>query len=245
MRRFRWLWPAALAVVTAAAAATLAILPPLGRQLPSGALSPEGTRLYVIGRYYWNLRTSNGVEKSVRYFAQVIDRDPRSALGYVGMADANLTMGDYCYGTHRPSDYFARARAYAIKALTIDARSAPAHATLGFVMLHERNYAGAAAELRRAIAIDPAYGPAREWYGIALARRDRFDEAWLQLQLASRSDPLSASTTAWLSRVAYREGRFGEAAAYWQETLELAPGLARRPHVRGHPTWASIENLNP
>jgi DNA-binding winged helix-turn-helix (wHTH) protein len=232
-RRLPYAWAAAALVAAIVA----------GASMPRGAaLSPDGKRMYAIARYYWNLRTSDGVQKSLGYFERVIDDDPQSPLGYAGMADANLTMGDYCYGVHRPAFYFMRARAYALKALALDDRSVPAHATLGFVMLHERDYSGALAELRRAISLDGTYGPAREWYGIALARRDRLGEARPQLISASLADPLSASTTAWLSRVAYREGRFSDAAAYWQETLDLAPGLANRRHARGHPTSSSIED---
>jgi DNA-binding winged helix-turn-helix (wHTH) protein len=241
-RLTRRIWVVASLFAGLVAIVALALAAGAGRHTRSAALSAEGTRLYTIGRYYWNQRTAEGVRKSQRYFTRVIDLDPSSPLGYVGMADANLAMGDYCYGAHRPGVYFARARAYALKALTLDERSAPAYATLGFVMLHEGDYTSAVTELRRAIAIDAAYAPAREWYGIALARRDRLGEASQQLELASNFDPLSASTTAWLSRIAYRERRFNDAAVYWRETLELAPGLARHPRLRRHPTWASVEN---
>jgi DNA-binding winged helix-turn-helix (wHTH) protein len=230
------------AAVFVAVIAAFVAVPDFGQHSRQTVLSGEGARLYAIGRYYWNLRTADGIRKSMRYFTQAIDSDPDNALGYVGMADANEAMGDYCYGTHRPRDYFARARAYATKALVLDPQSAPAHASLGFEMLHERDYAAALPELRRAMAIDPSYAPAREWYGIALARRDRLGEAQLQLEKAASLDPISTSTTAWLSRVAYRQHRFGDALAYWRETIEMAPDLAKHPHLREHPTWASIED---
>lgn len=206
-------------------------------------MSSEGTRLYAIGRYYWNLRSANGVAQSMRYFNAVIDRDPQSPLGYVGMADANVSTGDYCYGIHRPSVYFARARAYVAQALELDSQSAAAHATSGFVALHEGRSAFALSELRRAIALDPSYAPGHEWYGIALAREQHFAESSLQLREAARLDPLSVATMSWLSRVAYREGNLGEAALYRNEAREMSPEMARRSHVAGHPTWASIEGV--
>ncbi|HEY6326484.1 MAG TPA: winged helix-turn-helix domain-containing protein [Candidatus Cybelea sp.] len=242
--RPRAAWPraASIAAVTALGVAFAFYAGSAGAP-QSAPLSAEGARLYAIGRYYWNLRSAAGVENSMRYFARVIDLDPASPLGYVGLADANESMGDYCYGSHRPRVYFARARVYAVEALALDPDSAPAHATLGLVELHARRTAAAAAELRRAIVADPEYAPGHEWYGIALARQNHMRESWVQLNLAARLDPLSVSTLSWMSRVALSDGRHADAATYRAEAAELSPQLAARPNPpRNHPAWASIED---
>ncbi len=186
-------------------------------------LSEGGARLYQIGRYYWNLRTPEGVQRSVGYFERVIDTDPSSSLGYAALADANVTMGDYCYGTHRPAVYFARAREFANKALALDPNSADAHAALGFIALRSKNMPDAFAELQRAIVLDPSYAPAHEWYGIALLGRGRFSEGLRQLKIAADLDPLSVATTAWLGSAAYVSRRYGDAIAFSRQALELAP----------------------
>jgi hypothetical protein len=49
---------------------------------------------YAIGRYYLNLRTRDGVRKSLDYFTRAIDADPYDASSYAAMADANVVMGD-------------------------------------------------------------------------------------------------------------------------------------------------------
>jgi DNA-binding winged helix-turn-helix (wHTH) protein/tetratricopeptide (TPR) repeat protein len=188
-----------------------------------GALSAGGERSYQIGRYYWNQRTRDGVQKSIGYFSQVVDTDPRSPRGYAALADANEAMGDYCYGTHRPSVYFARAREYARKALALDRNSAEAHAALGLLALHRNEMPLAAAELQRALAIDRSYGPAHEWYGIALLQRGRLAEGRMHLKIAAALDPLSVATIAWLGKEAYLDRRYADAIAYSREALELAP----------------------
>jgi DNA-binding winged helix-turn-helix (wHTH) protein/Tfp pilus assembly protein PilF len=193
------------------------------RQRTRSTLSATGARLYLVGRYYWNLRTRAGVEKSLDYFARVVDADPDNALGYAALADANVTMGDYCYGTHRPGVYFARARDYANTALALDPNSAQAHATLGFIALHDDDANGATTELLRAIALAPSYGPAHEWYGIALLRSGYFTEGRKELEVASKLDPLSVATTAWLGSAAYADRRFADAIVYSRQALELAP----------------------
>jgi len=196
------------------------------RDAARSGLSEKGARLYQIGRYYWNLRTRDGVRKSLIYFTRVIDTDPSDARGYAALAQANVTMGDYCYGTHRPAVYYARAREYARKALSFDASSVEAHAALGVLALDRKDTNLALAELRRAIALDSSYAPAQEWYGIALLRRGQISDGAAHLKTAADLDPLSVSTTAWLGTVAYRQRRFEDAIAYSRQALELAPNRA-------------------
>jgi tetratricopeptide (TPR) repeat protein len=132
-------------------------------------------------------------------------------------------MGDYCYGTHMPALYLARARAYADKALRLDPNSSDAHASLGFLAMDRDDVGSALNELRRAIALDAADSTAHAWYGIALIRHGQRSEGERELKLAQKLDPLSVVTTAWLGSLAYQSGRFGEAIKYSAQTLELAP----------------------
>ncbi len=193
------------------------------RATQTAQLSENGARLYEIGRYYWNQRTKISVQKSLVYFAQVVDSDPNSAVGYAGLAEANAMMGDYAYGADKPSTYFNRAKEYAQKALKLDPNSAEAHAVLGLIMLDKKQMAAATTELERAIALDPSYGPAREWYGISLLGQGRVRDGFHQLRAAADLDPLSVATTAWLGSAAYFNRRFGEAIAYSRQALELSP----------------------
>ena len=187
------------------------------------ALSDDGARLYAIGRYYWNLRTSDGVTKSLAYFARVIDTDPRDPHGYAALGEANATMADYHYGKLAPKVYLSRARAYAEKALALDANSAEAYAALGLIDLNEKQPKSAIAKLRRAIAIDPSYGPAHEWYGVTLFNQGQIHESLQELERAADLDPLSVATAAWLGSASYMDRRFDQAIAYSREALDLVP----------------------
>jgi DNA-binding winged helix-turn-helix (wHTH) protein len=191
-------------------------------------LSVEGSRLYQIGRYYWNLRTPDGIAKSLAYFTRVVDVDPLDARGYGALAAANAIMGDYRYGPLRPHVYFARARAYARKALAIDPKYGEAYAVLGMLAsendsMSDKQMMLGLSDLQRAIALDPASGPAHEWYGVALFERGRFGEAYTELRRAAELDPLSVATTAWLGDAARLERRYDDAIAYAHETLDLSP----------------------
>jgi len=194
-----------------------------GRGAPSQRLSADGARLYQLGRYYWNTRTREGVARSLALFTRVVDADPSDARGYAALADANVTIGDYCYGTHLPAVYFARADAYAKRALTLDPNSAEAHAALGSLALHRAELKFATAELLRAQSLAPTYAPAQEWYGVALLQSGKTKEAIARLKQAAALDPLSVATLAWLAKAALLERRFDDAVVYSRLALELSP----------------------
>ncbi len=234
-------WPAAVTALVAAGC-----IYPLATHLDSQAVEPPAEiaqieRLYTIGRYYWNLRTSSAVRTSMKYFGEIIARDPQSELGYAGMADAYATIGDYCYGTHRPAIYFAQAAAYARQALIIDPRSAPAHATLGFLLLHKNRRHDAMVEFRRSLAADGSYAPAHEWYGLALAAEGRFDAARAEMTLASQLAPLSVASSAWLAVIANRERRFADARLFARDARELGGRFAPGRLPRNHSMRAAVE----
>jgi DNA-binding winged helix-turn-helix (wHTH) protein/Flp pilus assembly protein TadD len=216
--------------VALAAALALAVAIPRGVGARSG-LSAEGSRLYEIGRYYWNLRTRDGIAKSVDYFSRVVDTDPHDARGYAGLASADAMMADYGYGEAPAKLYVARARAYAHKALILDPESGEAYAVLGMLATEKKsgtmpNLVEAFKDLRRAIALDPASGPAHEWYGVALLEKGNVIAAYAELNKAAQLDPLSVATTAWLGTAAYLERRYPDAVAYARETLDLSPQRA-------------------
>jgi DNA-binding winged helix-turn-helix (wHTH) protein/tetratricopeptide (TPR) repeat protein len=200
----------------------------------SGARSEVGaqdTRLYAIGRYYWNLRTPDGIAKSVEYFSRVVANDPRDARGYEGLASANAIMADYGYGPASMKVAIARARWYARKALAIDPNSGQAYAVLGLISTVSVKgsappIGSAVVNLRHAIALDPASGPAHQWYGIALLRQGRLAEGYRELGEAAQLDPLSVATTAWLGTAAYLQRHYADAISYARETLDLSPQRA-------------------
>lgn len=225
-KNFAWRRLSAALAGAVLVAASIVLVASYGVAHKSGnntQLSENGARLYEIGRYYWNQRTSGGVGKSLQYFAQVIDSDPNSAVGYAALAEANAMMGDYEYGTAKPATYFGRAKEYAQKAIALDPNSAEAHAVLGLIALDKKQMSVATRELERAIALDPSYGPAREWYGITLLGKGKIRDGFHQLRTAADLDPLSVAATAWLGSAAYFNRRFGDAIAYSRQALELSP----------------------
>jgi TolB-like protein len=94
--------------------------------------------LYLRGRYYWNMRTPEGLQRSIQYFREAIDRDPGYALGYAGLADAyNLLAG---YGLAPRDEALRQGSAAATRALELDDELAEAHASLAFIHDERREW---------------------------------------------------------------------------------------------------------
>jgi tetratricopeptide (TPR) repeat protein len=50
---------------------------------------------YLKGRYLWNERSKESLEKAIKYFEEAIRMDSRFALAYSGLADTYLVQANY------------------------------------------------------------------------------------------------------------------------------------------------------
>ena len=74
----------------------------------------EAYRDFLLGRFYWNRRTRDGLLQSLAYFQQAIARDPGYARAYAGLADAYLVLG----GGYLPDqESYDKGKAAALRAL--------------------------------------------------------------------------------------------------------------------------------
>jgi tetratricopeptide (TPR) repeat protein len=111
--------------------------PPLNRtpqqraRFASKPLNHEAFEAYLRGRYYWNQRTAENVQKAIEWFRKAVDDDPVYAPAYVGLADCYNQLGTVFMSGEPPIESRSRASAYAKEALKIDPHLAEAHATLG------------------------------------------------------------------------------------------------------------------
>jgi TolB-like protein/Tfp pilus assembly protein PilF len=185
----------------------------------------EAFDLYLRGRYYWNMRTREGLARSLQYFQAAIDRRPDYALGYAGLADAHNLLG--YYGFVRARDAHTRAAAAATKALELDESLPEAHVSLAF--LHEDRYEWDAAEARykRAIALKPGYATAHHWYGYQLAQRGRTDEGIAELRKAVELDPLSVGVNGALGGALVYARQYDAAIEQMERTVQMDPSFAR------------------
>ena len=150
----------------------------------------EAYQLYLQGLFYWNKWTQADFKKAADYFTQAVQKDPRYALSYAGLADTYSLLGDAGYLP--PSEAWPKAKAAAMQALEIDDTLAEAHTSLGLVKEHfEWDWAGAEGEFKRAIELNPNSAAAHQWYGDYLANMGRSEEGLQETKKAQELDPLS------------------------------------------------------
>jgi TolB-like protein/DNA-binding winged helix-turn-helix (wHTH) protein/Flp pilus assembly protein TadD len=192
----------------------------------------EAYQLYLKGRYFWNKRTAEGVTKAVTYFQQAIDKDPRYALAYAGLADSYSMLGDKI-GVP-PNEYFAKANAAAMKALAIDDSLAEVHASLAYLqMRHGWDWASSGRELRRAIEISPSYATAHQWYSIYLELRGRPEEAIAEANRALELDPVALIINENLGTRLYYARQYDRAIEQLQKTIEIDPTFFEAHRILG------------
>lgn len=185
----------------------------------------EAYHAYLRGRHQWNKRTRAGFMRAIEHFQDAIDRDPRYALAYTGLADTYNVLGYYSF--QAPRETFPRAKAASTRALELDPDLAEAHASLGYTRLfYDWDWEGSAASFRRAIALAPAYASAHQWYGWYLLVARRLDEMIASMRTALQLDPLSLIINAHVAYALFLAGLYDESLRQVKSALALDPGFA-------------------
>ncbi|MCH9695512.1 MAG: winged helix-turn-helix domain-containing protein [Gammaproteobacteria bacterium] len=189
-------------------------------------------QLYAEGHYYLDKRDSGSLQQSIEFFEQAIAADPRFALAYSSLADANMLLSQY--GEVSLSDATQLADASINKALTISPNLGEAHASRGLMLLHNSRYDEAAEVLRLAASLDPSYVPAHLWLGRALDLQAEFSLALAAYRRAHQLDPLSPIVNMNVGRMLMFGGRAKEADRYFDTGLKYAAEFANLHWARGH-----------
>jgi serine/threonine-protein kinase len=185
----------------------------------------EAYQLYLQGLFYWNKWTEADFIKAADYFNQAVQKDPRYALSYAGLADTYSLLGDAGYVPS--SEAWPRAKAAAIQALQIDDALAEAHTSAGLVKEHyDWDWTGADKEFKRAIDLNPNSATAHHWYGNFLAKMGRFQEGMRETKRAQELDPLSLiinTTVGWQLYVTHQDD---QAVEQLRKVLDIDPKFA-------------------
>lgn len=185
----------------------------------------EAHEAYLKARYYLNQRTEKGFQQSVRYFNEATQEDPNDSLGYAGLADSYILLGEYSLLPAKEA--FAKARTAAAKALELDDSLAEAHNALAAVKVdYDWDWAGAESEFRRAIELNPGYATAHQWYAELLSQISRHEEALAQIKLAEQLDPFSLIINVVHGDALRCAGQNDMSMEQLQKALEIDPNFA-------------------
>lgn len=195
------------------------------RQAAVRPVDPEAYEQYLKGRYYFNQRTKDALNKSIAFFRQAIARDSSYAPSYSGLAEAYAMLG--FRGGFPSQDALSEAKAAARKAVELDDGLAEPHASLAFIAeTYEWDWAAAEREYKRALELNPGDAQAHNWYAGYLTYTGRFDDGISEARRARDLDPLSLPINNALAGRLLSGGRYDEAFRQAQQTLELDPHFA-------------------
>jgi TolB-like protein/Flp pilus assembly protein TadD len=183
--------------------------------------SYEAFQHYLKGRFFWNKRTGEGLNKAVAEFGQAVNLDPNFALAYVGLADSYALIEQYL-GTPS-SETMPKAKSYASRALEIDDSLAEAHTSLAFIYYAMWEWDASDREFRRAIELKPNYSTAHHWYYVFLRDTGRLNEAIEQINIAKDLDPLSLVISVSFARAQFLLGNDVAGIELTTKLIELYP----------------------
>ena len=211
--------------------------------------SKEAYTLYLEGRHFLNTRTEESLRKAIERFEKALEKDPRYALAYTGVADsyAVLALLEFL----PPKQAFPKARTAVEKSLELDNNLAEAHTSLGVVRFqYDWDWEGAEREFRRAIELNPSHAPAHQFYADLLKSQGRFDEALSEMSHAQALDPISLAINTGIGHVLYLSRQYDKAIEQYQNAIKLDPEFVQarlwfgRPYLQKRMYKEAVTELN-
>lgn len=175
-------------------------------------------------------------QRGLAILQEAIDRDPGNAHAYAGLALGYVTSG---HGPAAELDAWPKARAAALRAVTLDPNLAQAHAALAEVRMYfEWDWTGAEQSFLRANELNPNLAMNHYHYSWYLVLFERWEEAISEHKRAQELDPLTPAHTANLGAVYLYQHRYDEAVAEARKAIDFAPNAPAAWGVLGRALFA-------
>jgi TolB-like protein/DNA-binding winged helix-turn-helix (wHTH) protein len=187
---------------------------------------PQAYELFLQGLYHLNKRTAEDIRKSIAFFGQAVDKDPRYAKAYAWLAMAYVILPDYSHNLTRDElkALELKRRAAVQRAQELDDSLPEVHVVLATLKEDfDFDVAGAENHYRRAIELNPNFSTAYLAYSRLLGALGRHEEAFAAIDRAQELDPFSRSVKFNVGARFYGARRFDEAIAQFKKVLEMEP----------------------
>jgi len=188
---------------------------------PSLPRSTEAYDDYLRGLFYSDKSTEDALRKSLEFFERALEKGPRFARAWTGIAKSWLWLADAYV---KPLEAYSTVREAATNAINIDDGEAEAHVYLAETKrILDWDLRDAEAEYLRAFEIDSNSTPSNYFIAAFYAAVGERDKALGHLSRTAKIDPASL----WVSNFAceiYRYfGLIDEAMAAGERSLQLDP----------------------
>ena len=187
-------------------------------------VAPEVYESYLKGRFVLGQGNRAGIDQSIRYFQDALNRDSTFAPAYLGLAEAYSQLGTVFAGA-TPEATRPKVTTFARKALALDPDLVEAHVLLADVLQEQWHWAEAEAEYRRALELNPNDAGAQSGFALWLLCQGRTDEALTWIQSARAMDPVGVSG-AGVSWILFQSRRYDDAIRESRSALAVQPNNA-------------------
>jgi len=193
----------------------------------------EAYDLYLRGMFLSDKSNEEPLRKSLEFFQSALDKDPRFARAWTGIAKSWLWLADAYV---KPLEAYSKVREAAVNAINIDDNEAEAHVYLAETKrILDWDLGGAEAEYLRAFEIDSNSTSSNYFIAAFYAAIGEREKALTYLSRTAKIDPASL----WVSNFAceiYRYfGLTDEAMAAGERSLQLDPTF-----LYGEPLLAAL-----
>jgi TolB-like protein/tRNA A-37 threonylcarbamoyl transferase component Bud32 len=198
----------------------IAITPEERERLSSTrTVDPEAYKLYLKGKYYFNMLSAEGFQKAPEYFQKAIDLDPQFALAYLYLGGTYFRAS--LLGLIPFKEANEKAKLALFKACDIDNTLGEVHAFLGaYNLIYLREFAEAEKEIKLALKLNPSDTTTHmisynyfNWMG-------KHDEAITAAKKQIELEPLEPQPVRGLAWVYFHARRYQEAVSQFQKAID-------------------------
>jgi len=192
-------------------------------EAPQRGISAEAYNAYLQGRYYYERRTHDDLNRAYDYFQQAVQLDPNYARAWSALAWVLIARAENAEGASFEQGY-RDGRLAAERALQLDPGLAEAHAAIGRIKRgYDWDWAGADAAFQKALALEPQNSVVLLGASSLQASLGHFDDAVALNRRAVEIDPLSVVAHVSLGMHAYYAGHLDLAIDAFQKSLAISP----------------------
>jgi DNA-binding winged helix-turn-helix (wHTH) protein/TolB-like protein/tetratricopeptide (TPR) repeat protein len=190
---------------------------------------PEAQLAVFKGKFMQDKDTKEALEKSIVQLQAAIERDPRSAAGWVLLADSYRRRE--WYGGD-PAQFLPLTREATRKANELDGSVPYAHSMLGLIAFqYDWDFATAQREYLRAREIQPSW--VHQWYARMLLATNQPAEAEAEYKKFSKAMPFSVSGGEHYAEFLFLTGQYDRAIEEIRRDLVIDPDFAPARELLG------------
>jgi DNA-binding winged helix-turn-helix (wHTH) protein/TolB-like protein/tetratricopeptide (TPR) repeat protein len=190
----------------------------------------EAYELYMDASYIFNKDSSAIFEnkrKGLKLYESAIEKDPKFALAYVGIAEFYLNPAPLLTSLS-PMERIPKAREAILKALELDNTLAEAHNALAELKYqYDFDWSGAEEHFKQAINLNPNVAYIRLAHGWYLMCVGNFEQADAELEKAQQLDSRSLGISRARSMLLLYERQYDKAIKHYLRMREVEPDSHR------------------